>query len=140
MHALSYDVTIGLFFVTNSCSVRIGQSPRKWTSRVLSYCSTAVEEKASYEQGTPVEEMTRPREKKEDAIVLHAPHMTPECHATATIRGGGRMGGKVAPARHGRGLFFSIVIASAIEAVDEPCFEDFKKLLRLLSGRCQSQS
>eukprot|EP01047_Picozoa_sp_COSAG01_P109475 COSAG01_NODE_38345_length_490_cov_10.757033_1_plen_48_part_10 len=43
-------------------------------------------------------------EKKEDAVVPHGPHMahmTRECPAIAAIRGGGRMGGRVAPARHG---------------------------------------
>ena len=43
-------------------------------------------------------------EKKEDAAVPHGPHMahmTRECPAIAAIRGGGRMGGRVAPARHG---------------------------------------
>ena len=31
----------------------------------------------------------------------HMAHMTRECPAIAAIRGGGRMGGRVAPARHG---------------------------------------
>ena len=43
-------------------------------------------------------------EKKEDAVAPHGPHMahmTRECPAIAAIRGDGRMGGQVAPARHG---------------------------------------